>query len=404
MAKRAEDEIAICALSSSSIHAASFDPRCAPDAKDITHACREEEVVDQEQTGTCWLQAGLSLLSSLARRRGVTARFSLTHLVYYDKLGKAECFLRAYVALPEEPDEACRERRRWHLMNEPIGDGGTWPMFVALVRAYGLVPHDARLPLRQATHSGQLNRYLNDYLRGVAARASPDSIPDLLRPVETALRRAYGPPGAAVALFATEHGRDFEGTPCELGRLVRREWPYHVLTHAPDREEGWYVGPGRNLPTMEDRFVCVHLDALVAACVEQLEHGVPVWCACDVRFDFCAMRGVAAVGLFKTEALLGLPRMRDKAERMRARAAAPVHAMLLTGVKVVDGAPRQWRIQNSWGSDTQTYGKGFVTVTHDWFCEHMFQAAVDAACCGAAPPAPASATRLEPWDVFGTVA
>ena len=36
------------------------------------------------------------------------------------------------------------------------------------------------------------------------------------------------------------------------------------------------------------------------------------------------------------------------------------HAMLFTGVDVLDGATRRWRVENSWGSDR---GKdGFYTM------------------------------------------
>ena len=56
----------------------------------MTHKVHEEEVVNQQNTHA-WLQAGMRS-SSLARRRGLTVRFSLTHLVYWDKLGKAERF------------------------------------------------------------------------------------------------------------------------------------------------------------------------------------------------------------------------------------------------------------------------------------------------------------------------
>ena len=38
----------------------------------------------------------------------------------------------------------------------------------------------------------------------------------------------------------------------------------------------------------------------------------------------------------------------DKAERLEYHQTAMTHAMLFTGVDVVYGQPRRWRVENSW--------------------------------------------------------
>ena len=436
-----EAEIARCALGNATIHQASFDSARVPDALDMTHKVHEEEVVDQQNTGTCWLQAGMTFLSALARRRGLTVRFSLTHLVYWDKLGKAKAFLEGIRSTCSPPaaqlsfaelrglcdrllsqdgridDIVARvqthqhhERIRWHLLSEPISDGGTWAMFLHLIETHGVVPHDARLPMRQATQTAQLNRYLNDFLRQTAQElieAHPTHHEELIatstRKVEDALRRAYGPPPKRATLHETAHGRDFDGSPRDLLAMIRQTWPYPLLTHAPDRPNGAYVGTATNDPAAldQDRFRVVDMGTLVDACIQQLECQIPVWFTCEVKFDFCAKHGVAAIGLFDTPLLLGLDRNANKEARMKAQRTSPGHAMLLTGVKLKDGVPVLWRIQNSWGKD-HDYGQGFLTADHEWFKEYVFQAAVDAHFL---PTMPATEeVKLYPWDVFATVA
>ena len=49
------------------------------------------------------------------------------------------------------------------------------------------------------------------------------------------------------------------------------------------------------------------------------------------------------------------------------------HAMLFTGVDVLDGKPRRWRVENSWGADNGV--KGFYTMNDNWFDEYMFEIA-----------------------------
>ena len=64
----------------------------------------------------------------------------------------------------------------------------------------------------------------------------------------------------------------------------------------------------------------------------------------------------------------------DKANRLRFGQTMMTHAMLFTGVDVVEGEPRRWRVENSWGSEESGI-KGFYTMNDNWFDEHMFEIA-----------------------------
>ena len=63
----------------------------------------------------------------------------------------------------------------------------------------------------------------------------------------------------------------------------------------------------------------------------------------------------------------------DKADRLAYHETQMTHAMLFTGVDVLDGATRRWRVENSWGADR---GKdGFYTMNDSWFDEYVFEIA-----------------------------
>ena len=49
------------------------------------------------------------------------------------------------------------------------------------------------------------------------------------------------------------------------------------------------------------------------------------------------------------------------------------HVMLFTGVDIADGAPRRWRVENSWGEENGQ--KGFYTMNDSWFDEYTFEIA-----------------------------
>ena len=62
-----------------------------------------------------------------------------------------------------------------------------------------------------------------------------------------------------------------------------------------------------------------------------------------------------------------------KAARLLSHQTLMTHAMLFTGVDVVDGKPRRWRVENSWGDENGR--KGFYTMNDSWFDQHMFEIA-----------------------------
>ena len=63
-----------------------------------------------------------------------------------------------------------------------------------------------------------------------------------------------------------------------------------------------------------------------------------------------------------------------KAVRLRFSHTMMTHAMLFTGVDIVNGKPRRWRVENSWGED-QSGRKGYYTMNDSWYDEHMFEIA-----------------------------
>jgi bleomycin hydrolase len=80
------------------------------------------------------------------------------------------------------------------------------------------------------------------------------------------------------------------------------------------------------------------------------------------------------------------------------------HAMLFTGVDIVDGTSRRWRVENSWGEDNGQ--KGFYLMNDSWFDEYLFEIAARQSYL---PAALRTALEEEPivlpaWDPMGSLA
>lgn len=402
-----EHRMATSSMRSRSIHAACSDPNLRLDHRDWSHKCKETEVIDQRETGTCWMQAGLTLLSALVLSKGYKLRFSSAYLALYDKLEKARVFLQ------EASRSDIDERTRWHwIHDQPIQDGGTWGMFMYLVKTYGLVPHESYSPTYQSAHSSQLNAYLNSFLKGALplVREGRTSIDTVMVYVHDALLRAYSLPPEIVRLSKKIHGLEFVGLPTSVPSILNEAWDCTVLTHAPDRPNGVYIGPYSNDPNpggmSQDIFYVVDMESFWPPIVAQLELKRPVWFTADVHYDFSSTRGLGIEGLHDVGILLSLEQAdrHCKIRRMQNHNTAPVHAMLFTGVKLdAHGQPIRWRVQNSWGK--RGVNEGFVTVSQAWFESHVFQAAVDNRMLHGRRLFPNQVPiRLPPWDIFATVA
>jgi bleomycin hydrolase len=115
-------------------------------------------------------------------------------------------------------------------------------------------------------------------------------------------------------------------------------------------------------------------------------------------------QGIWDVSLYGYDELYRHTTTLDKADRLLHQGTAMTHAMPLTGVDDVDGAPRRWRVENSWGAEKAD--KGFWTMNDSWFAEHVFETAVrrDALPAELRERLDDDAIVLPAWDPMGALA
>jgi bleomycin hydrolase len=138
--------------------------------------------------------------------------------------------------------------------------------------------------------------------------------------------------------------------------------------------------------------------------MEAIVGGEPVWFGCDVGQQMLRKEGLWSADLLDLEGVYGAELSMGKEDRVRFGESQMTHAMLLTGVDVVDGVPRRWRVENSWGDEGGD--KGFFTMDDSWFDEYVFEVVVRTS---ALPPLyqgalSAAPVALPAWDPMGALA
>jgi bleomycin hydrolase len=151
-------------------------------------------------------------------------------------------------------------------------------------------------------------------------------------------------------------------------------------------------------------YLNVDMSLMKAIAQRTLEAGEPVWFGCDVGKQMRRDLGLMDRDLYDLESLYDFSVEMDKAARLEYGETQMTHAMLFTGVDVLDGEPRRWRVENSWGAEPGQ--KGFFTMNDSWFDEYMFEIAARK---DYLPVELQAALDLEPivlppWDPMGALA
>jgi bleomycin hydrolase len=362
----------------------------------VSHLLDDWTATSQDKSGRCWLFAGTNLLrAGAAKKLGVKDfEFSQNHLLFWDKLEKANHWLESVIATA---DRDVDDRTVAHLLSTPTEDGGQWNMFVALVLKHGLVPKVAMPETTSSGHTGPMNRDLATVLRQAArdvraqaaAGAGVDELREAKEEVLTTVHRLLAihlgtPPESFLWQWKDSEGafhRDGVMTPVEFARAyvtVPLE-DYVCLVNDPRPSSPYgrtytveHLGNVVGAPVVT--YLNVETDLMKRLAAETVAGGEPVWFGCDTGQMSNPALGLWDANLYDRAAVYGTTPDLSKADRLLHHESLMTHAMLFTGVDLVDDAPRRWRVENSWG--TEKGDKGFMTMNDNWFGEHVFEIAV----------------------------
>ena len=382
------------------------------------------KVTNQEHSGRCWLFAGLNLLRvGVMRRTGLKEfEFSQNHAMFWDKIERANYFLEAII---ETANRDLDDRTVAFLLETVASDGGQWNMFAALVAKHGLVPKGCMPETQSSSNTARMNSILQYQLRQGARAvraAAVESIDaaravkaDILKVIYRVLCIHLGTPPESFDWQWTDKDKQFHRdgvlTPQEFAaRYV--ELPvadYVCLVHDPRPASPTgrtftveYLGNVVGAPPVT--YLNVDIAVIKDLAARTIQGGEPVWFGCDVGKMMSNDFAIWDVALYDLPSLYDAQFQLDKAARLACHETQMTHAMLFTGVDVLNGATRRWRVENSWGPE---HGKdGFYTMHDSWFDEYVFEIAVRR---DALPAALGKALDAEPivlpaWDPMGALA
>lgn len=393
----------------------------------FSHWLDDWTVTHQKQSGRCWMFAGLNLLraGAMKKMRLKDFEFSQNHTLFWDKLERSNYFLEKIIETANLPVD---DRVVAFLLSQPIGDGGQWNMFVNIIRKHGLVPKAMMPETESSSNTGRMNSILAyklhegaKLLREIHAHGgSPQEIRAAKREILVALHRILcihlGTPPENFLWQWNDKDRKFHRggmtTPLQFAKkfltlpldtyvcLVHDPRPAHPFNRTYTVQHlGNVVGGGIVL------YLNVDINLMKDLTMRTIMGGEPVWMGCDVGPMMRRDLGIWDKHLYEYEAVYNTAFTLDKAARLIYHQTCMSHAMLFTGVDVVNRRPRRWRVENSWGEE-KCGRKGFFVMNDSWFDEYMFEISVRR---NALPKHLQKALELPPivlppWDPMGNLA
>ncbi|MQF48579.1 C1 family peptidase [SAR202 cluster bacterium AC-647-N09_OGT_505m] len=383
-------------------------------------------VTNQGRTGRCWMFAGLNLFRADSKNvlNVKQTEFSQNYMMFWDKIERANFILESIIETADRPLE---DRTVAWLLQRSIEDGGQWDMFASLVNKHGVVPKTVMPETESSSNSARMNSILNYQFRQGAKRlrdlfTEEVGIDELRGAKNEILKGIYKvlcihlgtPPDRFYWQWTDKDGqfhRDGEITPQEFtNKYISTPLDEYVcLVHDP--REGSPIGRTFTIEYLGNvvggspiKYLNVDIELMKDIALRLLQDGKPVWMGCDTSKQMHRDLGLWDAQLFDYASVYGSDFHLDKAARLEYHQTRMTHAMLFTGVDVVDGQPRRWRVENSW--DDKVGDKGFFLMNDSWFAEYMFEIAAPK---GYLPVEMQRALELEPivlppWDPMGSLA
>ena len=380
---------------------------------------------NQMASGRCWIFSSLNVMREMIAKKYNIEKFELSqnYVAFYDKLEKINYTLEALSA--EAATDYNDPVLRW-LLETAVGDGGQWDMLVSLIKKYGICPKTAMPETYQSSHTRTMNGIINQRLRRFAAqikaRRAAGEEDRIAGDKQEALKELYGLLctcfGVPPQKFTFEY-EDKDGAYHAYRDVAPLDFYHRYLEDDLDDYIGIINGPTDDKPfyrmytvkylgNVVDgnpvSFLNLPIEDFKELILRQLKDGRIVWFGCDCSKDGDRESGLWDDAQYAYEDTFDVKLDMTKAEILDTRQSAMNHAMVFTGVNLVDGKPTRWKIENSWGD--KNANEGYYICTDSWFDRYVFEAVVhkDYLSDELKEVIKQEPKVLDPWDPFGSLA
>ncbi|MEA1986453.1 MAG: C1 family peptidase [Candidatus Marinimicrobia bacterium] len=384
------------------------------------------KITSQNKSGRCWLFAGLNTMRFKIMEDLNLKNFELsqTYQMFFDKIEKANYFLENIL---ETLDEETDSRIIMWLLSGPLNDGGQWDMFTSIVEKYGVVPKETMPETFASSNSARMNNILTlklresasklreNYKNGRTIEQLKDDKKGMLTEFYRLLTMFLGVPPKEFTFEYKDKDkkfhRDLNITPTEFySKFVDIDLNNFVsIINAPTKDKPFNkTFTVQFLGNVEDgndvKYLNVDMKTFKKLALSQLNDGTPVWFGSDVGKKMQRENGILDENIYNYENALNSKFDLDKAGRLDYGESLMTHAMVFTGVNLIDNIPNRWKVENSWGDKNGK--KGYFVMSDKWFEEYTYQIVINKKHLSdeLKKAWETEPIILKPWDPMGSLA
>ncbi len=385
------------------------------------------KITSQKMSGRCWMFAALNTarVDTMKKYNLETVEFSQNYTLFWDKFERSNYVLDSII---ETVDEDLDSRVVSFILSDPLGDGGQWDMFKAILAKYGAVPKDHMPETYHSSNTTVMRNYLTGMLRFYASQLREEYAKtksreklvemkeDMLFNIYNILVKALGEPPKEVNFEYVDKDDEYHRLPAMSPVEFFKEavdWNLDdrvSIINAPTKDKPFnklytvkFLG---NVSEAEPvKYLNLEIQKLKEAAIKAIKNGDPVWFGCDVGKYSDRKLGVMDEDLFDYDLTLGYEPDWTKAKRLDYYQSLLTHAMVFTGVNLDEnGKPINWQVENSWGKDSGV--EGMYSMSDEWFDTFVYQIMVDKKYLEKEDVKllDGKLTELAPWDPMGALA
>ncbi|WP_125713233.1 C1 family peptidase [Companilactobacillus kedongensis] len=353
------------------------------------------KVSNQKRSGRCWLFSALTNLRTEFATKYNMKDFELSqnYLSFWDRLEKANYF---YQNILETADLPVNDRKVNLLFTYPNVDGGQWQYAADLINKYGVVPTYAMPETSVSENTSEFNAVLKKMMRknGIELRQMvSDNASNIDQRVEEMLSEVYKlcvysfgqPPVDFELSLRNDDDKLIEETSITPKNFLNKYFTINLndyvnVMNSPQKSKKYnqvytIQTDGNVVGGTTEKYLNLPIERLEELSIEQLKANDTVWFGNDVLNQSQRKEGLLLGDMYQVDKLFNTDMKLEKGDALDYRQSEVSHAMVLTGVNLVESKPNRWKVENSWGEDNGE--KGYFTADNAWFENNIYEVVIN---------------------------
>lgn len=342
------------------------------------------KIYNQKGSFICWIYAAINMIKTeLIEQFGENFEISANYISFFDRYEKLELLYDKII------NYECQYNQIKYLLYDYVNTCGDFSSFKYLIQKYGIVL-EHQMPMTENNFiPNDINelikeKVINDIEIIISKKSTNCDIKQLHDLKEEMMLENYkilvnifGEPPTKFDSYYLNIEKEI--TPTEFVNTYISKFLedcIEIVSLSTMKYNQKYK-LDFNVPNLKNtEYLNLNVNDIKKSIIKSLKNGIPVWFGCSYRFMSASCKnknGILFNRLYNFEKI-GIKKL-HKSIAEKYNFLNYDHAMLFTGVNIVNDEPKVWKVLNSFGE--QNNNDGYLVMDNDFFDENVFMFAIN---------------------------